>query len=330
MKKKHRKWLQHYLDNCRLHNLSEHTLKNYECDLKGYIEWLERRFALYLPQVKSTHIGEYKKYMDGRDFVFSLTVGQKLRHRFRIVKYFLRSKLTRRPFIYPKAPIQMIKGKHYSVTTKRRHLSAISNFHTYLCEYYSDKRNLFEKNPVKQKLHGIRLKDEDVDNTKLLSREDWRRLTDYTWRPREKIILFLLYYAGLRLSELVSVKLSDFNKVAGILRVTRKGGSVHKLVFQERKKLVQALEKYEMQCRPDQQFLFPGKGDREFLSPKAMYNYLIQLFESAGCPTQGLGPHSFRKACASNLYKKTKDLLLVRDYLNHKDAKVTQTYIERV
>ena len=46
------------------------------------------------------------------------------------------------------------------------------------------------------------------------------------------------------------------------------------------------------------------------------------------CLPANLTPHSFRRACATNLYIETRDLLLVRDYLNHHDAKVTQTYID--
>ena len=59
-----------------------------------------------------------------------------------------------------------------------------------------------------------------------------------------------------------------------------------------------------------------------------MYNRIIKIFRKSMCPSDELTPHSFRKACATNLYEQTKDLLFVRDYLNHSDAKVTQTYIE--
>ena len=51
------------------------------------------------------------------------------------------------------------------------------------------------------------------------------------------------------------------------------------------------------------------------------------ILKKCGLPSN-LTPHSFRRACATNLYLKTRDLLLVRDYLNHHDAKVTQSYID--
>ena len=58
-----------------------------------------------------------------------------------------------------------------------------------------------------------------------------------------------------------------------------------------------------------------------------MYNRVLKILEKSNLPKE-LTPHSFRRACATNLYLETRDLLLVRDYLNHHDAKVTQTYID--
>ena len=58
-----------------------------------------------------------------------------------------------------------------------------------------------------------------------------------------------------------------------------------------------------------------------------MYNRITNILKKCNLPEE-LTPHSFRRACATNLYIETKDLLLVRDYLNHHDAKVTQTYID--
>ena len=52
----------------------------------------------------------------------------------------------------------------------------------------------------------------------------------------------------------------------------------------------------------------------------------MKLLRSAGCTRSR--STQFSEARATNLYLRTKDLLFVRDYLNHKDAKVTQTYID--
>ena len=74
-------------------------------------------------------------------------------------------------------------------------------------------------------------------------------------------------------------------------------------------------------------FLFQNKEGRPY-SLKTFYNQIMKIIERAEV-TPGISPHSFRKACATNLYIKTLDLLYVRDYLNHSDAKVTQTYIDK-
>ena len=77
----------------------------------------------------------------------------------------------------------------------------------------------------------------------------------------------------------------------------------------------------------ESEFVFANRQGNK-VSTKTMYNLIIRLLVQAGC-RDGLTPHSFRKACATNLYIKHQDLLLVRDYLNHSDAKITQTYIDK-
>ena len=72
--------------------------------------------------------------------------------------------------------------------------------------------------------------------------------------------------------------------------------------------------------------LFTGR-DKKRVSEKTMYNRITNILKKCHLP-EDLTPHSFRRACATNLYIETKDLLFVRDYLNHHDAKVTQTYID--
>ena len=73
-----------------------------------------------------------------------------------------------------------------SVNSRKRHLSSIKNFYEYLKEYYEDEKKIFQVNPVKTKIHNIRLKDEDISPTKLLTEEDWQALKSGLFRLRER------------------------------------------------------------------------------------------------------------------------------------------------
>ena len=137
----------------------------------------------------------------------------------------------------------------------------------------------------------------------------------------------LLYYGGLRLHELVLLRVENLNREAGMITFRRKGGSIHQLQIQNPRQVFFLLFEYIKNREVDSQYVFANrKGGK--ISIRAMHYEIERFFQQCACPTMGLTPHSFRKACATNLYKKTKDLLFVRDYLNHVDAKVTQTYID--
>jgi integrase/recombinase XerC len=111
------------------------------------------------------------------------------------------------------------------------------------------------------------------------------------------------------------------------LTFTRKGGSIHTLVIQKEDLIFKNLDFYLNQNQFKTDFLFQNKSGEAY-SLKTFYNQIMKIISRADV-TLGISPHSFRKACATNIYIRTKDLLYVRDYLNHADAKVTQTYIDK-
>lgn len=213
------------------------------------------------------------------------------------------------------------------VASRRRHTSAIKNFYEYLKQ--ADETDTFKANPVRTKLHSVSLKQADVDSTKLLTEADWSAILENTHNLRDLLIVNLLYWGGFRLSELSQLKLENFNQELGTVSFVRKGGDVHTLHIQEWSIISELLQKHVAKEGIKSGFLFLNNRGSN-LTPRTMYNVIMRVLTRAKCPTQGITPHSFRKACASNLYAKTKDLLLVRDYLNHSDATVTQTYIEHL
>ena len=218
-----------------------------------------------------------------------------------------------------------------SVSSRRRHLSSLKNFFEYLKEIHEDTSDKFSKNPVKSKIHAITLKEIDVTPTTMISKEDFKLIEERTFRTSERLILYLLYYGGLRLSELCELKISNFDFQSRTMTFNRKGGYVHTLVIQKDELIFKNLKHYIGENEFNKIFLFQTKRGTSY-SPKAMYNKIIKIIERA-IPNNEIStritPHSFRKGCATELYIKSKDLLYVRDYLNHKDAKITQTYIDK-
>lgn len=317
-------YLDQYLENLARLNKSEHTIKNYRADLLKFFHWIEHHDKTELNKVNGETIGRYKEFLSaGGDVYREILANPRLQillwFQLIITRTFFKKRIGRSLLFY-QGPL--------SVGSRRRHLSSLKNFFQYLKESHEDTSSRFSKNPVKSKIHAITLKEVDVTPTKMLSREQFVQIENKTFRTNERLMIYLLFYGGLRLSELCYLKISDFDLKSKTLTFTRKGGSVHTLVIQKEDLVFKNLNFFLQNGSFKSDFLFQNKSGRPY-SLKAFYNKVMKIIDRAELSGQGITPHSFRKACATYLYLKTKDLLFVRDYLNHSDAKVTQTYIDK-
>lgn len=319
----HLEMMDAYLHNLSRLNKSAHTIINYRADLVKFFTWIEHHERSKLSRANGEMIGRYKEFLASGGPVYKEVIrNPELRFLlwFKVIFEKARyKKRTERSLLFFQPPM--------SVSSRRRHLSSLKNFFQYLKEVNEDNSEKFAKNPVKSKIHAISLKDIDVIPTKMLPREEFKLIEERTFRTKERLMLYLLYYGGLRLSELCYLKVSNFDRIAKIITFTRKGGSIHTLVIQKEELIFKNLDFYLAQNQLQSDFLFQNKVGKAY-SLKTFYNQVMKIILRAGI-SEDITPHSFRKACATNLYIRTKDLLYVRDYLNHADAKVTQTYIDK-
>ena len=313
MHKKHQEWLNNYIENCKKLNKSPHTIKNYECDLTKYLKWFEASKLTTIDHPKKNSIEDYKNFLiNGGELSKKTTLFNQVISFF-IFRIIIRTNVK-------------LKSNPLSVNSAKRHLSSIKNFYEYLKQTHEGHSKKFRFNPVKTKLHSIKVKEVDIINTPILPKEQWRELIESTYRTRERLILQLLYWGGLRLSELTTLKYSNFDPRTRLLKVQRKGGYLHEFRLQNEEDIFKNLKFMQEQMSGGSEYIFTNY-EGKCLSSRSMYSLIKKLLLRSNC-SSNLSPHSFRKACATNLYNKTKDLLIVRDYLNHHDAKVTQTYIE--
>lgn len=319
-----------YLENLERLNKSPHTVKNYHADLKKFSLWLKYSQDLKLDRVNGNIIGEYKNFLSQGGDVTAEIIRHSPTQKTNLYSWF-KNLLTGKTFKNRKEIYRVYLQNPMSVSSKRRHLSSLKNFFEYLKESHEDNSKKFQKNPVKSKIHAITLKEIDVVATTMIHKEEFLKIDEKIHRTHERLMLYLLYYGGLRLSELTHLKISNFNFKSRTITFNRKGGYVHTLVIQKEERIFKNLRFFLDHSEFKSDYLFQNKKG-EALSTKAMYNRIVKMIEKAipeNAFTTKITPHSFRKACATNLYMKSKDLLYVRDYLNHKDAKITQTYIDK-
>lgn len=318
------KYLLLFIEHLRIKNKSPHTIKNYFLDIKEFLIWYQDHYGKRLDRVNRRVITEYISIISG----ISKTNNENKNNPNLWVKLWMVLKKEKA------VSNSQNYTKKLATNSKKRKISAISQFYSYLI---ADELlgNKFQVNPVNRTLHSIQLKDVDIQHTVRLTKADFELLIEKNWRPREQLILHLLFYGGLRLAELTNLKVGDLDSETQTISLKRKGGSIHKLKINNFYKIHYLWEKYLkfMGLNSKVEFLFLNKTSmysitRKSISDRGMSNIIQRCFERANLKNKGLAPHSFRKGCATELYLHTKDLLLVRDYLNHQDAKVTQTYID--
>ncbi len=145
---------------------------------------------------------------------------------------------------------------------------------------------------------------------------------------RDRAMLEVLYAAGLRVSELCGLELSDVNLELGVVRVTGKGGKQR--IVPVGKTALAAVRDYLSRSRP---LLLKGGGSRYLfvtsrgggLSRQGFWKLLGLHGKRAGI-FHGLTPHVIRHTFATHLLEGGADLRSVQSMLGHSDISTTQVY----
>ncbi len=145
---------------------------------------------------------------------------------------------------------------------------------------------------------------------------------------RDRAMLELLYATGLRVSELVGLRLDQLNLHQGVLRVTGKGGKERLVPLGE--EALAWLQQYLQDARPA--LVVGHSGDSVFVSQRGegmtrqAFWYRIKRHAKAAGITSSLSPHSLRHAFATHLVNHGADLRVVQMLLGHSDLSTTQIY----
>jgi len=148
---------------------------------------------------------------------------------------------------------------------------------------------------------------------------------------RDRAMLEVLYGAGLRVTELVTLPLGALDSRAGVLRVFGKGRRERLVPLGE--PALAAVELYLEEGRPALLRADREATDAMFLSRRGasmtrqnFFTRLRRLAELAGVPSEQVSPHVLRHAFATDLLEGGADLRSVQAMLGHADLSTTQIY----
>lgn len=153
--------------------------------------------------------------------------------------------------------------------------------------------------------------------------------TDTCLGLRDRTMLELLYACGLRVSELINVKLAQINLQQGVLRVWGKGDKERMVPVGEQAQ--HWLAQYLREARPALLEKRPG-SDKLFVTNRGTamtrqaFWYMIKRYARKAGLSKGLSPHTLRHAFATHLLNHGADLRVVQMLLGHSDLSTTQIY----
>lgn len=226
------------------------------------------------------------------------------------------------------AYLEDLKVQGLSASSSARRLSAIRQFHRFLCAdaIRGDDPTRIVASPKSRRALPKVLSIAEVD--KLLSTAEADIATaatddDKAAALRLYVLLELLYATGMRVSELVSLRRAAVMRDAAFITIMGKGNKERVVPVNDRTR--DAIKAYvkTLDAGP---FLFPAGGAEGYLSRQVFARDLKGLAARAGISSARVAPHVLRHAFASHLLGGGADLRVVQMLLGHADISTTQIY----
>lgn len=156
----------------------------------------------------------------------------------------------------------------------------------------------------------------------VLSKEEIEKIINNTFNLKHKAILTTIYSAGLRLSELIDLKLTDIQSDRYLIDVRGAKGMKDRTTVLSVTTL-KLLRKYYLEYEPEE-YIFEGQTGGQY-SPTSVQNILKKSLERAGIRKEAT-IHTLRHSFATHLLENGTDLRTIQVLLGHNSLKTTEIY----
>lgn len=220
--------------------------------------------------------------------------------------------------------ILYLEKNKFSAATISRNIASLKAFYHYMC-----KEGMVAED-VAETLHAPKI---EKKMPEILSTDEVVRLLeqpsgDTPKEIRDKAMLELLYATGIRVTELITLKLSDVNLQMGYI-VCRDSGKERVIPFGNEAKsaLIRYLEgtRASMISDADSEYLFANCSGQP-MSRQGFWKLIKYYAKKAGIVAD-ITPHTLRHSFAAHLVENGADLRSVQEMLGHSDISTTQIYV---
>ena len=278
----------------------------WEDSKKGYENYLRLEKSLSQNSI-AAYINDINKLVDFLDANFKKIAPEKVK------------------LSHLKSFVEWLNDRGVSPRTQARTISGIKSFFKYLLiegKITSDPTALLESPKIGRKLPDI-LAMEEIDT--LIEAVDLEKAEG----QRNKAMLETLYSCGLRVSELVNLKITNLFFEQGFVKIEGKADKerlvpVSKRAIEEINKYLNGYRKTLKISKESENILFLNRRGKK-LSRVMIFTIIKNLAEKIGLKKK-ISPHTFRHSFATHLINGGADLRAVQEMLGHESILTTEIY----
>ncbi len=173
---------------------------------------------------------------------------------------------------------------------------------------------------------------EPQKNPQILSAGEAKRLLMMAGKLRVRVLLSIGYGAGLRVSEVVKLKVKHIDSALGIIRVEQAKGKKDRQVMLSPETLGLLREwwkvrtaRYDAGVPAGERWLFPGRREGRPLTPRQVTRLFHETVEAAGIKKK-VTLHTLRHSFATHLFDRGVDIRTIQALLGHEKLETTARY----
>ncbi len=224
----------------------------------------------------------------------------------------------------------------FATKTKTLYISVLKSFFIYISdnndEFYTYEKEFKDIMPKKaNKSKKIKyLSDNEVSRLLEFLEKELKNKKHYSYIHSLGIKLML--YAGLRISEVLSLELDDIT-ISDLMNKDNQRDFYEIYLKDTKSKEEQTAiipiiyiqkELEYFKTLKNNKYIFQGQGSSKPINRSNFYISVSKIMQSLNIRNRGL--HIFRHTCAMQLYRKTGNLLVLKETLRHSDIKTTMIY----
>jgi len=156
----------------------------------------------------------------------------------------------------------------------------------------------------------------------VLTKEEMKQLLDAIKNDKHKLLVELLYSAGLRVSECVKMKVDDLNLKEKMGKVISGKGKKDRHIILSNN-LIEHLNRYLKNREVDSEYLFPS--DKKYISVRMAQKIVKKAAKNAGIKKR-VFCHALRSSFATHLLEAGTDIRYIQQLLGHANLSTTELY----